>query len=224
MDLGSLGGGLIVSCQAAAGSPLRDTPVMVAMARAAEQGGAVGIRANGAEDISAIRACVSLPIIGIYKQDLPGYDVRITLTLAAARAVVAAGASIVAVDGTARPHPDGLSARQLIARCRAELGVPVMADVSTLEEGLAAAEAGADIVATTLSGYTAYSRQLATPDFRLIEELATAMSLPVIAEGRMATPEDARRALDAGAFAVVVGAAITRPEWITERFRQALER
>ena len=220
----SLKGGLIVSCQAQPGSPLRDPRIMVAMARAAALGGAVGIRANGPEDIAAIRAAVQLPIIGILKQDLAGYDVRITPTLQAAEMVVAAGAQILALDATRRPHPGGLSAQELIGACRRRFGpaVLLMADVSTLAEGIAAAEAGADLAGTTLSGYTPYSRQLAGPDFELIAELAAALSVPVIAEGRIATPEDARRAREMGAHAVVVGAAITQPEAITRRFVAAL--
>jgi N-acylglucosamine-6-phosphate 2-epimerase len=221
---GSLGRGLIVSCQAQPGSPLRDTAIMVAMARAAELGGAVGIRANGPEDIAAIRAATRLPIIGILKQDLDGFDVRITPTLLAAETVVAAGADILALDVTARPHPGGLSAQRLIGQCRRQFGpaVLIMADVSTLAEGVVAEEAGADFAGTTLSGYTPYSRQLTGPDFELIAELAGAISIPVIAEGRIATPQDARRARDLGAHAVVVGAAITQPETITRRFVAAL--
>jgi N-acylglucosamine-6-phosphate 2-epimerase len=222
--LDGLKGGLIVSCQAQPGSPLRDSAIMVAMAKAAEVGGAVGIRANGPEDIAAIRAAVRLPIIGILKQDLRGFDVRITPTVEAAETVVAAGADILALDATQRPHPGGLPAGELIAACRRRfgLGVLIMADVSTLAEGVAAAGAGADLVGTTLSGYTPYSRQLAGPDFELIAELAGALRVPVIAEGRIATPEDARRALELGACAVVVGAAITQPEAITRRFVAAL--
>ncbi len=220
--IAALKGGLIVSCQAAPGSPLRNSAMMVAMAQAARLGGAAGLRANGPEDIGAISAAVDLPLIGLYKQDLPGFDVRITPTLAAAADIVAAGASILAVDATDRPRPEGLSAAAFIRACKARFPVPLMADVSTLAEGLAAAAAGADIVATTLSGYTPYSPQIATPDFALIAALVGRVNVPVISEGRIATPEDACRALDCGAWAVVVGAAITRPEWITQRFAAAL--
>lgn len=210
--------GLIVSCQARPGSPLRSPHIMAAMAQAAEQAGAVGIRANGPEDIAAIRAAVRLPIIGIYKQDLPDVEVYITPTLAAAREVVAAGADLVAVDATDRLRPGGLTAAQMIQGCRAELKVPVMADISTLAEGIAAAEAGADLIATTMVGYTPYSQHLSPPDFDLIRELVSAVPTPVVVEGHITTPEQARRALDLGAYAVVVGAAITQPDWITRRF------
>jgi N-acylglucosamine-6-phosphate 2-epimerase len=192
------------------------------MARAAEIGGAVGIRADGPEDIAAIRAAVRLPIIGFYKQDLPGEAVYITPTFDAAHQVAAAGATLVALDATDRPHPGGVSVSELIRRCKTELGLPVMADISTIEEGIAASQAGADLVATTLVGYTPYSLHLAPPNFDLIRDLVQAVSTPVVVEGHISTPEEARRALDLGAFAVVIGAAITMPERITERFVKAL--
>lgn len=214
--------GLIVSCQAKPGSPLRNAHVMAALARAAELGGAVAVRANGAEDIAAIRALIKIPIIGIHKQTHDGYDVFITPTADAARRTRDAGADIIAMDATQRPRPDGLSAGDAIRSLKRELGVPVMADISTLEEGMAAAGAGADYVATTLSGYTAYSRRQEAPDFSLIAELAGRIRAPIIAEGRFASPEDARRAIELGAHAVVVGTAITAIDWVTKRYVDAL--
>src|SRR5690606_34983279 len=153
------------------------------LAEAAVLGGAVGIRANGAEDLAAIRRRVSVPIIGINKQRSPDYQVYITPTLEAALAVVHAGAEIVALDGSPAPRPTGIHLRDLIAGVH-EAGALVMADISTLDEGLWAAECGADIVATTLSGYTPYSPKLDGPDLDLIEALAGRLSQPVIAEGR----------------------------------------
>lgn len=224
MDVvGSLKKGLIVSCQAKPESPLRDSHVMAAMAHAAEVGGASGIRANGVEDITSIRSLVKLPIIGIDKVVHPGFDVYITPTLESALKIAQAGASIIALDATHRSRPDGLTATRAIQLYKRELGMPVMADISTLEEGLAAAEAGADIVATTLSGYTPYSRQQDAPDFLLIAELAARLQTPVIAEGRLVSPEDARRALELGAHAVVIGTAITAIEWVTQRYVMALQ-
>jgi N-acylglucosamine-6-phosphate 2-epimerase len=217
-----LRGGLIVSCQAASDSPLRHSLIMRAMAEAAEEAGAVGIRADGPEDIAAIRAAVQLPIIGIYKQQRADVEVYITPTLDAAREVVRAGADLIAVDATHRPHPGGQSGADLVRQCKRHLDAPVMADISTLEEGIAAEEAGADLLGTTLAGYTPYSRQLVTPDFQLVEDLVRAVSIPVIAEGRVGTPEDAVQALRLGAYAVVVGAAITQPGWIARRFVEAL--
>jgi N-acylglucosamine-6-phosphate 2-epimerase len=217
-----LEGGLIVSCQAEAHEPLHGAAIMAAMAVAAAEGGAVGIRANGPEDIRAIRQAVDLPIIGILKVDLAEYEVRITPRLQDARHVAQAGADIVALDATARPRPDFESLADFIQAVRGQTGCPVMADISTFDEGIMAARAGADLVGTTLSGYTPYSRQEADPDMALVERLAGELDLPVIAEGKIATPAQARHALDLGAFAVVVGAAISRPQWITRQFVQKM--
>ncbi len=200
--------------------------MMAAMARAAVSAGAVAIRANGPADIAAIRAEVDVPIIGIYKVDLPGFDVRITPTLEHALQVAEAGADMIAIDATLRPHPD-VKSDELIEQIHHRTGLPVLADVSTLEEGLAAAACGAEFVATTLSGYTADSPDQPGPDFALLEQLVAALrpkGIPVIAEGRIATPEQAAHALALGAHAVVVGSAITRPQWITARFVDALKK
>jgi N-acylglucosamine-6-phosphate 2-epimerase len=220
--LAALRHGLIVSCQAEATEPLYGASIMAAMARAAAEGGAVGIRANTPVDIMAIRAAVDLPVIGIYKVDLPGFAVRITPTVALACQVADAGAAIVAVDATARPHPAGLSASDLIAQVRAQTGHMVMADISTVDEGLAAQWAGADLIATTLSGYTGVGQSPDSPDFDLVQRLASCVDVPVIAEGRITTPEQAVHALELGAYAVVVGSAITRPQVITRRFSDRL--
>jgi N-acylglucosamine-6-phosphate 2-epimerase len=218
--LTTLRGGLIVSCQALPGSPLRDARMIAALARCAERGGAVGVRIDGPDDVAAVRRAVAVPIVGIYK--ISGGPVYITPTFEEARQVARAGADIVAVQATRErddtPHP----LAPLIARAHQELSVPVMADVSTLDEGLQAADAGADLLATTMSGYTPQSPTLEGPDLTLIHELAGRLAIPVVAEGRIATPEDARAALHAGAWAVVVGRAITMPEAITERFVKAL--
>lgn len=219
-------GGLIVSCQAKPGSPLEGPILMAAMAESAEQGGAVGIRANGVDDIAAIKRTVSLPIIGILKRrDMGGdVDVWITPDPRSAKTVIQAGADIVAIDATHRKHPDGSSFQRTLATIRESYKVLVMADVATLDEGLAAAAAGADIVATTLSGYTPYSPHLQDPDFKLIQALATQLSIPVIAEGRIVSPEQAQQAIELGAFAVVVGQAITDPFSTTARFVASIRR
>jgi N-acylglucosamine-6-phosphate 2-epimerase len=213
-----LHGGLIVSCQAEVDEPMHGSEHMAAMAVAAERAGAIGIRANTPVDIAAIRRAVALPIIGIYKLDIPGYAVRITPTLAAALLVARAGADIIAIDATRRPHPDGVSLNDRIAWIHSCTNCPVMADISTYSEGLMAQEAGADLVSTTLSGYTDESPTQECPDFELLKSLAANLKVPLIGEGRIATPEQAARALDLGAFAVVVGSAITRPQWITHQF------
>jgi len=181
-------------------------------------GGAVGIRANGPTDIAAIRAAVDLPIIGIYKADLPGFAVRITPTIEHAVQVAEAGADIIAFDATLRPHPDSLLLEERVRRIRRRTGRLIMADISTIQEGQAAEAAGADLAATTLSGYTEDSPAQTGPDFELLESLVSLLKIPVIAEGRIVTPEQAARALELGAFAVVVGGAITRPQSITARF------
>jgi len=216
-----LRGQLIVSCQALSDEPLHGSHIMAAMAYAAAIGGAAGIRANSPADIAAIKAVVDLPIIGLYKADIEGFPVYITPTLSHAKAVVKAGADIVAVDATARPHPNGGDGAGFVALLKRELDVPILADISTFEEGVAAA-AGADAVSTTLSGYTPYSRQAETWDADLVRDLAATVNIPIIAEGRIWTPDEARQALDMGAFAVVVGSAITRPRLITERFLRAM--
>jgi len=218
-----LRGGLIVSCQALPDSPLRDPAIIAALARCAERGGAVGVRIDGPEDIATVRRAVTLPIIGLYKvaRDRPVY---ITPTFAEARAIARAGADLIALQATrergADRNADPLA--DLIARIHAECGIPVMADVSSLDEGLGAAASGADVVATTMAGYTPHSRQMSGPDLELIRELAQALAVPIVAEGRISTPEEAAAARRAGAFAVVVGRAITMPEAITARFVSAV--
>jgi N-acylglucosamine-6-phosphate 2-epimerase len=216
-----LRGGLIVSCQALPGEPLFGAAMMAHMAVAAASGGAVAIRANGPADIAAIRAAVSLPIIGLWKQNMDGYAPYITPTLASAQAIADAGADIIALDATHSPHPEGTAA-EFIGAVQTATGRPVLADISTEEEAVAAQDAGAEMVSTTLSGYTPYSPQLSDPDLDLVRSLSRSLTVPVLAEGRIHTPEQARSALDAGAYAVVVGGAITRPQQITARFLAAL--
>lgn len=216
-------GRLIVSCQALPDEPLHGSQLMARMALAAAMGGAAAIRANTPADIMAIRAAVDLPIIGLYKEEIPGYSVYITPTLAHAGAVATAGAHVVAIDATARPRPQPGSLAGFIAAIHESTGRPVLADVATVAEGLAAQAAGADLVSTTLSGYTADSPRLPGPDLALVQALAGRLQIPLLAEGRYHTPEQVLQALHLGALAVVVGGAITRPQEITRRFVRALE-
>lgn len=209
--------GLIVSCQARPDNPLHGPAFMAAMASAAAQAGAVGLRANGPDDVRAIKVATDLPVIGIFKIELEGFEVVITPALRFARAVAEAGADVIALDATRRPHPEG-TAGELIARVKGELGLPVFADVATFEEGVAAAEAGADYVATTLSGYTSYSPPTMGPDLELLERLCRALDVPVVGEGRYDDPQQVAEAFARGAHAVVVGTAITNPREITRRF------
>jgi putative N-acetylmannosamine-6-phosphate epimerase len=213
-------GALVVSCQARPGEPLAAPHHMAAMARTAVLGGARAIRAEGLADISAIRAAIDVPVIGLWKDGDDG--VYITPTLEHAMAVARAGADVVAIDGTFRPRPDGRTLASTITALHAA-GVGVMADVATFAEGTAAIAAGADIVATTLSGYTPDSPQLDGPDLDLVAELASGHpDFPIAAEGRYRTPEQAARALALGARTVIVGGAITRPLDLTARFAAAL--
>ena len=222
--LEAIRGGLVVSCQAPPGSPLAYTEHMVAFARAAAAGGAAGIRAEGVADTAAIKEAVRLPLIGLRKRRVPGSEVYITPELQDALALAAAGADVIAVDATLRTRPGGLDTARLIGRLADELPQPVLADVDSLEAGVAARAAGAAAVATTLSGYTQAGPASAAPDVELVAQLAAALDCPVLAEGRYATPEAVREAVDAGAWAVVVGTAITDPVALTHRFASACER
>lgn len=218
--LQAIRGRLVVSCQAYPGEPMNTPSTMRAVALAVVDGGAAGLRVQGIEDITAIRAAVALPLIGLWKD---GHDgVFITPTLDHALAVAEAGADIVALDGTQRPRPDGRTLAETIAAVHDRTGKLVMADCSTYDEGLAAAEAGADVVGTTLSGYTPYTAKTNGPDIELIARLSKALEQPIIAEGRIHTPTQASQALQTGAYSVVVGTAITHPTTITEWFANAL--
>ena len=219
--LDAVKGRLIVSCQALEDEPLHGAGIMSRMAVAAQIGGAAAIRANGPADIRAIKDAVDLPVIGLYKQGESG--VYITPTFEAAAEIAAAGADVIALDCTARPRPGGLPLAELLARIHEELRLPTFADVAALTEAQAAAAAGVAMAAPTLAGYTDARPALDGPDFELLAEMIANLPIPVIAEGRVNTPEQARRALDMGAWAVVVGSAITRPRTITARFVRAIE-
>ncbi|MEV6267235.1 N-acetylmannosamine-6-phosphate 2-epimerase [Kribbella sp. NPDC051936] len=212
---------LVVSCQAYPGEPMNSPATMRAVAEAVAAGGAAGLRVQGIADIAEIRTAVELPLIGLWKD---GHDdVFITPTLDHALAVAEAGADVVALDGTQRPRPDGRSLAEIIEAIHDRTGKLVMADCSTFEEGVAAAEAGADLVGTTLSGYTPYTTKTDGPDLDLVARLAAAISTPVVAEGRIHTPDQAAQAVAAGAWTVVVGTAITHPTTITSWFVNAVK-
>jgi len=217
----TLRGKLVVSCQTWDNSAFQDPTCMARFARAAVEGGAAGIRADGPEEIRAIRHAVSVPIIGISKVKLNDGDVLITPSFEGARQLIEAGANLVALDCTSRGQSCGALNR--LRRIKAELGVPVLADIATVEEAIQAAEAGADAVLSTLRGYTPETVRERVFDPAFIGELAGAVSVPAIAEGRVVTPQQACEALEAGAYAVIVGTAITRPAMITQRFVSALQ-
>lgn len=221
-DLAALKGALIVSAQAYPGEPMRDPRTMAQVAASAVIGGAKAVRVQGLADISATRSAVQVPVIGLFKDGHEG--VFITPTLHHALAVAAAGAHVVALDGTRRPRPDGLTLAETIAGIRAGSGATVMADCGSLQDAIAAAAAGADLIGTTLAGYTGERPKTQGPDLELLEDIIAAdLGVPVIAEGRIHTPAQARAALDAGAHAVVVGTAITHPATLTGWFLDALE-
>ncbi len=209
---------LIVSCQAAEGDPLDDTATLSRIAASVLRGGAAGLRAEGADRIAAFRALTALPIIGIIKRYDAAGDVYITPDFASARAVSGAGAEIIALDCTARRLVEPEPWPRLIRRIHEELRCPVMADIATVEDAIAAEAAGADVVATTLCGYTQETRSMQTVPWALIAALVSRLRVPLIVEGHVSDPADVRRALAMGAHAVVVGSAITRPESITARF------
>ncbi|MEV6260801.1 putative N-acetylmannosamine-6-phosphate 2-epimerase [Streptomyces sp. NPDC051784] len=212
----ALRGRLIVSCQAPPGDPMCETSTLVRLAGAAAAGGGAAVRADGPEVVAAIRDAVDLPVIGLWK-DGDVTRVRITPTVRHAVAIAEAGAAVVAADATDRPRPDGSSFAELVEAVHAA-GARVMADVSTLAEGVRAAGQGADFVSTTLSGYVPGTPEQDGPDLALVAALAAAVDVPVVAEGRISTPEQAAEALALGAHSVVVGTAITAPTALTARF------
>ncbi|MFF1345798.1 N-acetylmannosamine-6-phosphate 2-epimerase [Streptomyces sp. NPDC058322] len=217
----ALRGKLIVSCQAPPGDPMRETGTLVRLARSAVAGGGAAIRANEPEVVAAIAGAVDLPVIGLWKDGDVG--VYITPTVRHALALTEAGADVVAADATDRPRPDGSTFAELVAAVHGA-GALVMADVSTLAEGITAAAQGADFVSTTLSGYVPGPPEQPGPDLGLVAALAAAIDVPVVAEGRINTPEDAAEALARGAHSVVVGTAITAPTALTARFVAAIAR
>ncbi len=185
----------------------------------------MGIRAREPDNIAAVHAAVDLPIIGITKSAYSDGSVLITPGFEDVGQITAAGAHIIAVDATQRIRPNGLTGPAFLAALKKECSLPLMADISTFEEAMAAAEAGADMVAPTLNGYTPYSLRSEGegPDWTVLERLVESAGVPVIMEGGIWTPDQARRALELGAYSVVVGTAITRPRVITQAFVRATE-
>jgi putative N-acetylmannosamine-6-phosphate epimerase/predicted NBD/HSP70 family sugar kinase len=214
-------GKLVVSCQAAPGDPLEDTETIRRIARAAVGGGAAGLRVNSAEDIAAIRRDTDLPIIGIKKKYLNG-QLRITPDFESAAELAAAGANIVALDCTNRTWPFGDPWQEIVERIHRELNLLVMADIATLGEALAAAAGGVDMIGMTLNGYTEETRGNSAFSWPLLADLVRQTGRPIVAEGHISTPAEARRAIENGAWSVVVGSAITRPGTITARFVEAI--
>ncbi|NYF91059.1 N-acetylmannosamine-6-phosphate 2-epimerase [Tunturiibacter empetritectus] len=215
-----LRGRIIVSCQAAEGDPLDDLETLTRIATSVLRGGAGGLRAEGTTRIAAFRTLTQLPIIGIIKTYDANGDVYITPDFHSARVIVDAGADIVALDCTGRRLTAPEPWPELITRIHTELRRPVLADIASLEDALAAERAGADAVATTLYGYTAETAGIRSPSWLLLQSLVARLTIPILLEGHITHPQEARHALDLGATAVVIGSAITRPETITNRFVQ----
>lgn len=220
-------GTVIVSCQATPGEPLyvREGSVMPLMARAAKLAGAKMIRTSSKRDIELIKEETGLPVIGLIKREYPGYAGRITMTMREVDECMQAGSDIVSIDCTDCPRGDGLTPGEFLQKARAKYpNIIIMADCATLDEARAAYSAGADLVGSTMNGYTPQtSMHTDGPNFELVRAMAQALPCPVIAEGRIHTPEQAREMLEIGAWAVVVGGAITRPLEIAARFMEAVK-
>jgi len=220
-------GTIIVSCQATPGEPLYDPQrsVMPLMARAAKQAGARMIRTSSVRDIIGIKEETGLPVIGLIKREYPGYSGRITMTMREVDECMEALADIVSIDCTDTVRGDGLTAPEFLRRVREKYpNIIIMADCATLEEAEAAFRGGADLVGSTMNGYTAATADCkGDPNYELVRQMVAALPCPVIAEGRIHTPEQARKMLDLGAWAVVVGGAITRPLEIANRFMAVIK-
>jgi N-acylglucosamine-6-phosphate 2-epimerase len=220
-------GSIIVSCQATPGEPLydRERSVMPLMARAAKLAGAKMIRTSSVRDIVEIKEETGLPVIGLIKREYPGYTGRITMTMREVDECMEALADIVSIDCTNCTRGDGLTPPEFIVKVKNKYpNIIIMADCATLDEAVAAHKAGADLVGSTMNGYTEETADCSgEPNFELVKQMAEMLPCPVIAEGRIHTPEKAKKMLEIGAWAVVVGGAITRPMEIARRFFAAIE-
>lgn len=220
-------GKLIVSCQALPDEPLHSPVIMGRMALAAQEGGAGGIRANTKEDILEIKRVVNLPIIGIVKRTYSDSLVYITPTMSEVDELVEAGAEIIAIDATKELRPGNVSLEVFFNEVKEKYPAQkFMADCSTLEEAISADQMGFDYIGTTLVGYTQYTlgTLIEADDFSLIKNMLMHIKKPIIAEGNINSPEKARRVLELGCYSVVVGSAITRPQWITKKFTEEIEK
>ncbi|WP_052654316.1 N-acetylmannosamine-6-phosphate 2-epimerase [Planococcus massiliensis] len=214
-------GGLVVSCQALEDEPLHSSFIMGRMARAAMEGGAIGIRANSAADINEIRKNTNLPVIGIVKKDYADSSIFITATMKEIEELATTDCEMIAIDATSRKRPNNETLEEFVEKVRRKVPTKLlMADVATFEEAVQAEKLGFDCVSTTLIGYTEQTdgQKIDQEDYQILKEIVEALKIPVIAEGNVDTSEKAKRCLDLGAHSVVVGSAITRPQIITKRF------
>lgn len=223
--LSALRGGLIVSCQSEGDDPFNSPEGVTLFAKAAVMGGAVGIRTRDIDKTEMIVKSVSVPVIGLTKSKFEDGYVRITGSFSEFEEIMKTGIHMAAVDGTFRQR-EGLTGPEFIHELKKRYPLPVMADIASIEEGIACADAGADCISTTLSGYTPETsgKKLSGPDFDLLEELVRKVTIPVIAEGRINTPSDAGRMIALGAFAVVAGTAITRPRMVTSWYAESIKK
>ena len=212
----------MISCQALPGEPLHSPMIMGRMAIAAKNAGAAGIRAQGVADIIEIKQVTGLPVIGIIKRNYPDSEVFITATKKEVQELLATDCEMIALDATIRPRPNGELLQDLLDQIHAANRL-AMADCSTVEEAKIAEEMGFDCVSTTLAGYTSYSTQTSGPDVELVKQLVKDCQIPVIAEGKIHTPEQLKEIMNLGVYSAVVGGAITRPQEIAQRFIAKLE-
>ena len=212
----------VISCQALPGEPLHSPMIMGRMAIAAKNAGAAGIRAQGVADIIEIKQVTGLPVIGIIKRNYPDSEVFITATKKEVQELLATDCEMIALDATIRPRPNGELLQDLLDQIHAANRL-AMADCSTVEEAKIAEEMGFDCVSTTLAGYTSYSTQTSGPDVELVKQLVKDCQIPVIAEGKIHTPEQLKEIMNLGVYSAVVGGAITRPQEIAQRFIAKLE-
>lgn len=214
---------LIVSCQALEDEPLHGSEIMAKMAQAAKDGGAKAIRSNSVSDIAAIKKQTGLPVIGLIKKVYSDSDVYITSTLKEVKELIVVKPEVIALDATNRKRPNGERLKDLVRYIHEESDILVMGDIDTVEGAEYAVDCGVDLLSTTLSGYTSDSPRLNVPDFNLVEILCKSASVPVIAEGRIQTPVQARKMIELGAWSIVVGSAITRPQLITKTFATGIQ-
>lgn len=213
---------LIVSCQALEHEPLHGSEIMAKMAQAAKEGGAKAIRSNSASDVAAIKKLTGLPVIGLVKRDYPDSEIYITPTIKEVKELLEVEADVIALDATNRTRPNGERLKDLVSYIHEHSDALIMADIATVRDAEYAIKCGVDMVSTTLSGYTNDSPKQNEPDFELVEQLSNILTVPVIAEGRIQTPEQARKMLELGARSIVVGGAITRPQLITRTFVEGI--
>lgn len=223
--LQSLKSSLIVSCQAPFDSPLHNPDIIAAIVKACINQGAKGVRIDSPSHIKAVRKLLpEIPIIGLWKQTHLDSEVYITPRFEDAVLVSEAGADIIAVDATDRPRPNNEQMSEIITKIKQELGKLVMADIDTIENAIAAYEAGADLIGTTLYGYTKETHMMTPPGFDLLTKMKKTIEIPLICEGGISTPEEAKKALDLGAFSVVVGTAITGIDLKTQEFQNIVNK